>query len=250
MRTIENNDFMILNNLIYKIHTNPDLSHVQKELLEQLKMIIDYDSADFYLSEGDGKTALVPQVTYNCRYDLSKEFETLDYSQGILNSGKCMVYRESDILQDEKRVQTDYYKHVYKVNNWHYALQCILSYNLEFLGVVTFYRTLGKKDYEYSDIFLLDMIKDHLAYRIFKEMKNSHDKITIPAAVIKYSLTKKEQLVLELIMQGLSNDEICKIHVISNNTLKKHIYNIYRKIGVKNKVQLFKLIREYNTKVV
>lgn len=241
---------MILNNLIYKIHTDPDFTHMQKELLEQLRMILDYDSADFYLSEGDGKTALISQVTYNCRFDLSKQFESLDYSKGIMNSGKCIVYRESDILQEENRIQTDYYKRVYKVNNWHYALQCILSYNQEFLGVVTFYRTLGKKDYDYSDIFLLEMIKDHLAHRIYMETRNVNDKISIPAAVIKYSLTKKEHQVLELVMQGLSNDEICEINVISNNTLKKHIYNIYKKIGVKNKVQLFKHIKEYNPKVV
>lgn len=250
MRTIENNDFMILNNLIYKIHTDSDLPHMQRELLEQLRMIIDYDSADFYLSEGEGKTALISQVTYNCRYDLSKQFESLDYSQGILNSGKSMVYRESDIIQEESRIQTDYYKQVYKANNWHYSLQCILSYNQEFLGVITLYRVLGKKDYEYSDIFLLDMIKDHLSYRIFKETRNTTNKITISTAVVKYGLTKKEHLVLELIMTGLSNEEICEIHVISNNTLKKHIYNIYKKIGIKNKVQLFKLIREYDTKVV
>lgn len=250
MRTLENNDFMILNNLIYKIHTDTDFPHMQKELLEQLRMIINYDSADFYLSEGGGKTALISQVTYNCHYDLSKQFEGLDYSKGIMNSGKCLVYRESDILKDENRIQTDYYKQVYKVNNWHYALQCILSYNQEFLGVVTFYRTLGKKDYEYSDIFLLDMIKDHLAHRIYMETCNINGKISIPVAVTKYALTKKEHLVLELIMQGLSNEKICEINVISNNTLKKHIYNIYQKIGIKNKVQLFKLIKEYNPKVV
>lgn len=244
MRTLENNDFMMLNNLIYKIHTQKDFLAMRRELLEQLKMLIDFDSADFYLSEGDGSAKLGSQVNYNCRYDFSKEFENLDYSQGIMGSGKCMIYRESDILQDEKRVETEYYKQVYKVNNWHYALQCILAYNQEFLGVITFYRSVGCEDFLYSDIFLLDMIKEHLAYRVYSHMHSAGDKLSIDAAVKKYSLTKKEHTVLYMIMQGHSNDEICEKNVISVNTLKKHIFNIYRKIGVKNKVQLFKLIAE------
>jgi len=31
---------------------------------------------------------------------------------------------------------------------------------------------------------------------------------------------------------------------ISVNTLKKHILNIYRKLGIRNRVQMFKLIKE------
>ena len=33
--------------------------------------------------------------------------------------------------------------------------------------------------------------------------------------------------------------------VITPNTLKKHILNIYRKLGIKNRVQLFKMVREF-----
>ncbi|MFI3237807.1 MAG: helix-turn-helix transcriptional regulator [Lachnospiraceae bacterium] len=242
MRTLENNDFMILNNIIYKIHTKVDFLNMRKEFLEQIKMILDFDSADFYLSEGDGKVTLIDQVTYNCPLNIAKDFETQDYSQGILSSGKCMIYKESDILQEDKRVKTQYYKNVYKVNHWHHALQCVLAYDQEFLGVITFYRTLGKSDYEYSDIFLLDMIKDHLAYRIYKERQNTTDKRSLANAIELYALTKKEQVVLEMMMQGLSNDEICEKNVITYNTLKKHVYNLYRKIGVRNRIELFKLI--------
>lgn len=58
MNTIDNNEFMILNSIIYKIHTNPDFAAMRKELLEQLKMIIDFDSAEFHLSRGDGSISL------------------------------------------------------------------------------------------------------------------------------------------------------------------------------------------------
>ena len=38
---------------------------------------------------------------------------------------------------------------------------------------------------------------------------------------------------------------ICDELVITPNTLKKHILNIYRKLGIKNRVQLFKMVREF-----
>ena len=33
--------------------------------------------------------------------------------------------------------------------------------------------------------------------------------------------------------------------IITNNTLKKHILNIYKKLHIRNRTQLFKMVREY-----
>ncbi len=247
MQNLDNNNFMILNSIIYKMHTQKDFATMRRELLEQMKMVLDFDSADFHLSKGDGSAVLTSQVTYNYKYDVSKDYQNIDYSQGILSSGKSMVYRETDILSDEKRVETEYYSKVYKANNWHYALQLVLAYDNIFMGVITFYRNKGKDDFKYSDIFQIELIKDHLAYRIFKEKELENlggDKLTITSACEKFSLTKRERDILEMIMSGMDNTEICEASVITNNTLKKHILNIYRKIGVKTRIQLFKLIKE------
>lgn len=158
-----------------------------------------------------------------------------------------MIYRETDIISDDVRVQTEYYKRVYKPNNWHYSLQMILAKNKEFVGVVTFYRTAGKDDFEYDDIFLLDLLKDHMAYRLYKSKKSGNvldEKLTVSAAVEEYELTRREETILRLLMAGEENAVICTELMITANTLKKHILNIYRKLGIKNRVQLFKMIKE------
>ena len=49
---------------------------------------------------------------------------------------------------------------------------------------------------------------------------------------------------MHLLMEGKDNSFICDYLSISINTLKKHILNIYRKLGIRNRVQLFKKIRE------
>ena len=123
----------------------------------------------------------------------------------------------------------------------------VLARKKEFVGVVTFYRTIGKDDFAYDDIFILDLLKDHLAYRLYQQKKsNDHtgEKLSVRAASEKYNLTRREEAVLKLLMQGRSNTDICDTIVITENTLKKHILNIYRKLGIKNRVGLFKMILE------
>ena len=113
--------------------------------------------------------------------------------------------------------------------------------------MVTLYRTIGKEDFTYEDVFLMDMLKDHMAYRLSQDRNNqmtSQEKLTLTQAVKTYDLTKREQTILQLLLQGMENTEICDRLSITVNTLKKHILNIYRKLGIRNRVQMFKLIKE------
>ncbi len=248
MRRLETNDWIILNNIIYKIHTTESINDMRYDLLDQLKMILDFDSADFYLASDEEGKLLCNPVTYNCDMDLSEMYENLDYSRGIVASGKMLIYRETDIISDEARVETDYYKKVYKPNNWHYALQMVIARNKKFLGAATFYRTIGKEDFQYDDIFVLDILKDHLAYRLeqfYKTGETATGKITVTEAVARFDLTRREHTILKRLMSGKDKAEICEELVITPNTLKKHILNIYRKMGIKNRVQLFKMVKEF-----
>lgn len=247
MRTLDTNDWLLLNSMIYRIYTMNSINEMRENFLEQLKMLIDFDSADFHLAAPDGTNTLVNPVFLNCEDDLSAIYDELDYSRGILYSGKTLIYRETDIIPDEKRTQTDYYKKVYKPNNWHYSLQMVLARKKTFVGVITFYRTIGKEDFAYDDIFILDLLKDHLSYRLYQQKISGDiggDKITISAAVDKYSLTRREETILRFLMEGRTNAAICEEITISENTLKKHILNLYRKLGINNRVNLFKMIKE------
>lgn len=58
VKTLETNDWMILNSIIYKIYTTEDVTVMRTALLEQLKMIMDFDSADFYLAAADDRYGL------------------------------------------------------------------------------------------------------------------------------------------------------------------------------------------------
>ena len=132
MRILDTNDWILLNSIIYKIYTTEHIDKMREQFLEQMKMLIDFDSADFLLASPDGENKLVSPVLFNCEEDMSSAYDEIDYSRGILYSGKTLIYRETDIIEDSKRVETDYYKKVYKVNKWHYSLQMVLAKKKEF----------------------------------------------------------------------------------------------------------------------
>lgn len=51
-------------------------------------------------------------------------------------------------------------------------------------------------------------------------------------------LSARELDVLKLIARGLSNDEIARTLFISPHTVKNHVSNIYRKMGMDDRTQV------------
>ena len=51
-------------------------------------------------------------------------------------------------------------------------------------------------------------------------------------------LSVRESEVIDLLLVGLSHKEVAERLFISPDTVKKHTYNAYRKLGVQNRVQL------------
>ncbi|OHD54569.1 MAG: hypothetical protein A2Y33_03445 [Spirochaetes bacterium GWF1_51_8] len=58
----------------------------------------------------------------------------------------------------------------------------------------------------------------------------------------QYSITGREAEIILLLLDGSSNREIGEKLFISYKTVENHIYNIYQKTGVKNRIELFNLI--------
>jgi len=68
----------------------------------------------------------------------------------------------------------------------------------------------------------------------------------IPLAFIKdFGITEREQDIITLMIRGKSSSAIGEDLFISPRTVETHMYNIYRKCSVKNKMALFNLLRSY-----
>jgi DNA-binding CsgD family transcriptional regulator len=71
------------------------------------------------------------------------------------------------------------------------------------------------------------------------------DRSVLSGIYEKYNISKREREILELIVDGNTNQEIEKTLFISYNTVKNHIYNLYRKLGVKSRHELWHFVTKF-----
>ena len=69
---------------------------------------------------------------------------------------------------------------------------------------------------------------------------------TLDRLVEDHGISHREREILGLLLQGKSHREIEEELFISYHTVKNHIYNIYQKLDVKNRHQLFHLFAKAN----
>ncbi len=63
--------------------------------------------------------------------------------------------------------------------------------------------------------------------------------------IADYKISKREEDVIRHLCEGKTNKEISRALFISLQTVKDHIYRVYQKTDVKNRVQLINLIQSY-----
>lgn len=57
-------------------------------------------------------------------------------------------------------------------------------------------------------------------------------------------LTKRERQILRLIKDGATNQDISTALDVSEHTVKSHLYNVYKKIGVRNRLEASNWVRD------
>lgn len=71
----------------------------------------------------------------------------------------------------------------------------------------------------------------------------SFSQLNVEQAAEKYHLTEREKELVLLVAEGLNNPEISIKMNIANNTVKRHLNNIYKKTGSKNRYELMHMIK-------
>lgn len=63
------------------------------------------------------------------------------------------------------------------------------------------------------------------------------------AKSVQNTVFQREREIIELVIRGKTNEEIADGLFISIKTEKYHLYNVFQKMGVKNRLQLINFIR-------
>ena len=68
--------------------------------------------------------------------------------------------------------------------------------------------------------------------------------VDVSSLMDRYELSQREREILVLLTQGRKNKDIAQELFISENTVKVHVYNIYKKLGVGNRLGILDLLRD------
>lgn len=253
---IRHNEVILLNEIIKATYGIQDYDCMRESFLERLGALIPYQQSSFYLASIQKEHILDKPVGVGISkqelYRYIEKYEDKDYTRWIFMSGKTIVYRETDLIPDQVRSQSEYYQEVYVPSKMYYSAQMSIAYKEEFLGVISLYRNKEQGDFSDEEMFFLELLKDHIEYRVGHERQKVRDmgadsdnktKFDAYQFVEKYGLTVREVEILGLLMGGMESKIICETLSISPNTLKKHANNIYRKLNIGNRWELIQYVK-------
>ncbi len=250
--SLTGNDWAFVNGLALKIHEDSDIRHMRSRVLDLLGMLVPYDAATFFVSRPADGGHLSDPVSRGIGRDLLElymtDFESVDYLRWAFASGQNSTFRASDLFPAGVRESTEFYQRAYPRANIHYSAIASIGHDGRCLGALSLYRSKDNVDFSDREIAIVDVLKDHLAVRLFREPCPSFSEEPEEAIVehdrlcAQFDLSSREIEVLDLILDYRQNPEICHELFITQSTLKKHISSIYKKMNVNHRLDVFRVM--------
>lgn len=247
----EQNELTILNKAIYMIYNEKDYKNMRTTLLELIQLIIPGIFSTYYLTSKTGPHVFTDPVGLNVPYknleEYIEKYEDKDYTRFFFLQNSTHVYRERDVINTDTISNTEYYKNIYLPMKISDSLQMSICNNGKLLGIITVYRTNGQT-FSDKEVFMAKLISEHLEVRtkcelakekISKQSENRDYKFN--SFISKYNISKREGEVLKLLFFGELPENICTNLNMSPHTLKKHLSNIYLKLGIHSNRELMSM---------
>lgn len=242
---------------IYRINCATDVEAFQRESLSCLRYLIPFDQGIFYLldSTGEGISRYSPYIIGPpARYIENFLTGTYDAESFFTSTNlrrQSHVSRDSDVVPDEsRRTSTSLYRDIYLKEGFTYGLRAELCHEGEPLGAISILNSKASGDFTRRNIKTLDTIVPHMALRLSQIRSNrstdsyrAGKQLSFASA---YNLTERESQVVALLLAGVPVEEIAAKLCVTMSTVRKHIYNTYRKVGVNNKVQLITAFERFS----
>lgn len=252
-------DWYSINETLFRIYSTNSIPLLQKVSLECLQVLIPCDQYVFLLSRTDNRKELCEPVILGAKafyirefldgvYDADEDTELFFSGKHIL-SHNTETTRDSDLVPEDYLVTTKIYQEMYAKQNIHFALRSSLMARRKFLGTLEIFNSKERGDFSDKQLRIMTIVAPHIANHLGLLMDlESQDASLLSCSnnelKMRYNLTDREAEVVSLVSTGMGDSEIISALSVSGSTLKKHLYNAYRKIGVSSRMQLLKKLKE------
>lgn len=253
---ITKEEWAILEDLNLDIYDTP-ITQILPRTLEKCRALIDYSHSLTYLIryENGQQTSFQyesPDIPQQYLRLYVEKFIMTDYINWYTRSPKTSVFRESDIVPDSIRLNSEFMADwMMPIGLYHGAGMIVSRSGIKYAGLFL-YRNEGEPNFSDRDMQILRVIHERLSHKFHNHFPSglpteglnpsSANIITIDAR-----LTAREKEILSCIDSGILRSHMAEHLCITENTLNKHLANIYRKLGVNSFEHLIQIIKAHST---
>lgn len=251
---ITKEEWVLLEELNLDIYETP-ISQILSRTLDKCHGLIDYSHSLTYLIryENSQQTSFQyesPDIPPQYLRLYVEKFIMTDYINWYTRSPKTAVFRESDIVPNSIRLNSEFMANwMMPIGLYHGAGMIVGHSGIKYAGLFL-YRNEGEPDFSDRDIQLLRVIHERLSRKFHNHFPSglptdglSHSSSNI--ITLDARLTAREKELLSCIDSGILRSQMADHLCITENTLNKHLANIYRKLGVNSFEHLLQIIKAH-----
>ncbi|MBN2135130.1 MAG: hypothetical protein JW737_05330 [Acidobacteria bacterium] len=172
-------------------------------------------------------------------FALTEKLESIfNFSIIVIGLGACFY----NIIKKPDDTDSSYYRMTRMI---------IYYYVLMFIIGISFFTSIlpGFLNRLYSYIYILiynipPLVLFYLSQKHYDQNEPLEFQDFAEQLLNKKGISRREKDIIQLIIDGHSNKEIQDKLYISIRTVESHIYRIYQKLGIKNRIQLINLLKE------
>ncbi|OPX45046.1 CsgBAC operon transcriptional regulatory protein [Ruminiclostridium hungatei] len=252
MVTLKEMEWNRINELLLEIYSMDNEHEIADRFLKIIRGLIPYSQGFILMSSEENEINAENSSFINISEKMKNlyidHFYKVDYINYIINDSSTLVFKDTEILENSLRVKSELYLGFLKPQNIEYGCGIIFIKEGNVLGVLNLFRSADLGDFSDRDIRILHLVKDHMTniiHSLRKSSKSLGGRLSINFDELEsYKLSKREKEIIQMMIQGLSNQDISDKYMISISTVKKHVYNIFTKIGINSRMQLLKIFGE------
>jgi len=154
-----------------------------------------------------------------------------------VRTGDLSAIRMSDVVGRLRYRESPFYREYFQPVGLDHVLDLGLSTDRQRYRSIVLIRGRDDADFSERDRAVLELLRPHLRARearadLERRARNPDRSPESGAGETKSSLTAREREILRLVREGKTNTEIAGELWVSPSTVKKHLENVYDKLGV------------------
>ena len=242
-----------LNELALWIHAQDEVGKIQRGVADAFALLVPHRGSMFDLCrQRDGRIECFDPVSATIAPEaLATYYRTYaaqDYTTWSFTSEPAVTYRDFDFIDPAVRDTTPIYKEWLEPLGFYYGMGCTVVERGVIFGSITLFRGQGDGDFSAAELRVLAELGRHIGIRFSQLSPEGFTDDSAGDALARWAhghgITGREEEVLRLMAAGATNRDMARQLFISESTLKKHVNAVYRKLGVKNRVQFARTLLE------